>query len=348
MEIKENPQRSNNFWETIYSPEVDHKYEKWNIADEKNNKVTGIIEVWVQINDIEKMEKGRFKGFKFERTDFIGELEKKHFVFTECQFIQCAFYKCVWKNVKFQKCSFEKTSFSISQFEDCEFRDCHFKEISISSNEMKLINVYIEPFKFISAAYTNLDVNTLREEGVDPEYQAYRLEGTKASVARMLLQMRPIRNNIDTFMEAKHIARRCESFHLIKKGFFDVTKGEDFKTKLKGLVKIPLYFIEYFIIFAIGWLSGWGLKIGRTFLIGFLCTICFSLYYNFFLFKSDSFIGNYLKSLEYWFLFGYTKYSMTNIPFLDQLIIFMNSFLGLFWFATVLPVLLEKMGKDNE
>jgi hypothetical protein len=301
-----------------------------------------------QIDDFGRLEAKHFVGFSFEKVDFMGEFNDEYLAFTDCQFTNCAFYKCTWKNVKFQKCVFNKTSFSIARFENCQFRDCTFEKISISGNEMKFFNTYIEPYKFISAAYTNIDPKVLKEQNVDPKHQAYRLEGTKSSAARMLLQMRPIRNKIDTFMEAKHIARKCESFSHIKKGYYDFQCRDSIWSGLRGLLSLPLYYIEYLFILAVGWLSGWGLKIGRTFLIGFLVTIGFAFYYNYFLFETDSFIKNYLKSLEYWFLFGYTKYDLKNVTFPNQLIIFLNSLLGLFWFGTILPVLLEKMGKDNE
>ena len=344
----ENPQRSLNFWEPIYSPEQDNQYEEWKITDQDIATITGKKNSYIDLCSFKVLNTSRLVNFNFQCIDFIGELNDKYFVFTECIFDRCAFYKSTWKNIKFQKCSFDRTSFSLAKFEDCDFRDCSFSNISISGNEMEFINTYIEPYKFISAAYTNLDRDTLKEKNIDPKYQSYRLEGTKSSVARMLLQMRPIRNKIDDFMAAKHIARKCESFFLIKKGLYDLSSGGTIGSKLSGFISTPLFFIEYLFVLSIGWLSGWGLKIGRTLLIGFICTIGFSIYYKYKIFVTNTFAENYLKSLEYWFLFGYTKYDLKEIGFLDQLIIFSNSLLGLIWFGTILPVLLEKMGKDNE
>jgi len=282
MKRFENPQRSKNYWEVIYSPERDNCHDKWEISDEGMDTITGKKNVLIEISDFKNLKIKHIRDFSFNYVDFMGKLENTYLNFNNCNFVECSFYRSSWKNIKFQKCNFENTSFSITKFENCEFRECKFKDISISGNEMKFLNSYIEPYKFIKAAYTNLDSSILKEKNINPKYQLYRLEGTKSSAARMLLQMRPIKNDIDTFMDAKHIARKCESFHNIKKGFYQFSCKE-LKTKFKGLLSILLYFIEYLFISAIGWLSGWGLKAGRTLIIGLLCTIGFSFYYNFFL-----------------------------------------------------------------
>jgi hypothetical protein len=347
MTIKENPQRAKNFWEPIYSPENDNKYQKWEISDENIGTITGKKKSWVQIDDFAKVKTKRIRDFKFDYVDFIGNFDDSYMTFNECTFTCCSFYRSSWKNIKFRDCMFQNTSFSISKFENCEFRDCKFNNISISGNEMKFINSYIEPQHFIAAATTNLDPDILHEQNVLPEYQSYRLEKTKSSVARMLLQMKPIKNDIDTYVQAKRIARKSESFFQIKKHFYEIKAGK-LKAKFFGVIGILLCFIEFLFISTIGWLSGWGLKTGRALILGLICTILFALYYHFYLFQPDSFVKSYLRGLEYWFLFGYTRYDISSLSLINKIVVFLNSLLGLFWFATILPVLIEKMGKENE
>ena len=342
-----NPQRSSNFWEIIYSPNENNSYEKWEITDCDINTTIGKKNTWVDIGEFEKITTKHIKRFNFDHVDFKGEFKSSYMTFNECEFKSCSFYRSSWKNVKFRNCFFQETSFSISRFENCEFRDCKFKDISISGNEMKFINTYIEPHRFITAAKTNLDRKVLKQEDVKAEYQIFKLEKTKSTAARMLLKMKPIKNDIDTFMHAKRITRKSESFFLIKKNYHDVLFGS-IMAKVFGLIRMALYFIEYLFIFAIGWLNGWGLKAGKSIVLGFLCTIVFSLYYYLHLFKHESFAICYLRELEYWFLFGYTMHDVSEISLIGKTVIFLNSLLGLFWFATILPVLIEKMGKENE
>ena len=347
MSNKTNIQRDKNFWEPIYAPENDNSFRKWTVNDDELNTTSGKKNVWIDIADFIKLKKNIIENFTFTDIDFEGIVFKERLKFLKCKFISCSFRNSEWDSVKFTDCEFTRTSFSISKFTNCEFRKCKYKEIGISGNETKFDNVYIEPKKFINAAYTNTDEKVLFELKINPLYQIYRLENTKTAVARMLLQMKPIRNDIDTYATAKKIARTSEIFYYIKKNLYEI-KINRFFCKINPLLKLMTNYIEFLFTYSIGWLSGWGLKVGRTLSIGFIVTLFFGAYYYFFTFKDNELIDCYLRSLEYWFLVGYTKYDFENVSIINQYIIFMNSLLGMFWFGTLLPVILEKLGKSDE
>lgn len=74
----------------------------------------------------------------------------------------------------------------------------------------------------------------------------------------------------------------------------------------------------------------------------------FSFIYKYFIFESELYIQQLLKSFEYWFLIGYTKYSFSNLNIYQQLVIFFNSFLGLIWYASLIPIIFNKMSKDDK
>ena len=74
----------------------------------------------------------------------------------------------------------------------------------------------------------------------------------------------------------------------------------------------------------------------------------FSFIYRYFVFENELYIQQLLKSFEYWFLIGYTKYKFDNLSISQQLVIFCNSFLGLLWYASLIPIIFNKMSKDDK
>jgi hypothetical protein len=50
-EEKENPQRSRNYWETIFNPGEDNIFGRWEISDQDIKTITGKKKVWVQIDN---------------------------------------------------------------------------------------------------------------------------------------------------------------------------------------------------------------------------------------------------------------------------------------------------------
>jgi hypothetical protein len=348
-EIKTNWQRSKNYWEPIFKPEEDNKYEYWQVKEAKFNTTKWKKNIWIDISEfkeIDKKLKYRLNDFTFENVDFEGTIDKK-IKFENCTFISCSFRHTEWKNIKFYKCKFNQVSLSMSKFIYCEFRDCDFKKIGISGNETKFIDIYIRPKTFISAAYTNLDEYILKENSTDPLHQKYRLAYTKSKIARMLLRMKPIRADIDVYAEAKKTARMSESIYYIYRNYYNSVTNSFFN-KFIPLLKLALSIVELIITYLFGKASGWGLKIGRTAVVGFLFISLFSLYYHLFGIDTNGYFYCFLRSLEYWFFIGYTKYPFKDLIFRDQIIIFFNSFLGMMWFGTLIPVILEKLGKSDE
>lgn len=342
---KTNRQRTSNYWEPIYKPEADNAFEYWQVKQHKLNDTTGKKNVWIKIDDFQDSIY-RVEDFTFENVDFEGTLNKR-LKFLRCKFINCSFRYTTWTHVKFNDCLFSRVSFTISKFNYCEFRDCKYEKIGLSGNETQFKDVFIEPDKFVKAAYTNTNENVLKENGTSVKYQKYRLEYSKSKFARMLLRMKPIRADIDSYSKAKMTARITENIFYIKKYYHDFTINT-YVFKILPLLRFILSIIELVVTYLFGIASGWGLKFSRMFIVGLFLTLYFGIYYKLIFFYNQSFIECYLRSLEYWFFVGYTKYPFGKTLSDHQIIVFINSLLGIFWYSILIPVILEKLGKSDE
>lgn len=342
--MKSNPQRTQNFWEPIYAPEKDNEFEQFEITEDEIRSGMGRKKKWISVADFERIESWKVKEFTFTEIDFEGNYGGQKLAFDDCVFEMCSFRNTRWENTKFRNCKFKLTTFSLAEFSQCEFRNCTYEKIGISGNETKFSEVFIEPSRFISAAYTNTDPNVLSENGTSPAYQKYRLEGTKAAVARALLNMQPIHRDIEALTSAKRIARMSEGRYRTRSAQIDFSTG----SRWRGAIRFASYFSEHLLVSMFGWLSGWGLKAGRLILIGLLMVSLFLGYYQISGFPTSSLIENLIRTMEYWFLFGYTKYDLQELPAHIHAVVFLNGFAGLVWFGTMLPVVLEKMSSGDE
>lgn len=161
------------------------------------------------------------------------------------------------------------------------------------------------------------------------------------------MTMSPVRNDLSMLIRTISIARNYET----KASILEECHNLTIKSRLSiipHLFSFIFFILEFMIINLFGWLTGWGHKIGKTAFIGISCIIIFSFIYRYFVFENELYIQQLLKSFEYWFLIGYTKYPTNDLSIYQHLVIFCNSFLGLLWYASLIPIIFNKMSKDDK
>lgn len=344
-------QRKKNYWEPIYDPHIsiNNCIDKTTIRLNELSTTKG----WKKSKiNLEIFEPKKYIDLTFDTIDFFGSFSgflPKFVTFEQCKFNKVSFSDTLFENVKFKKCIFDFTTFSLSTFKNCEFRDCTFSKIGISGNTTIFINTYIDSAKLLSDVFLNKDRDILLNLGrTTPEYQEYRLFGTKSSIARQIMRMAPIINDLPLLIKSIKTARNYEIKARIKRALFSISTETFFK-KFRPIGMFISSLLELIIINFFGSLTGWGYNIGKAVSIGIIGNILFSLIYSFFIFKESTFFVNLLKAFEYWFLFGYTKYSYCPpLPLQEEYFIFLNTILGMLWFSALIPVIINKMSNDDK
>lgn len=340
--------RSNAWWDCLYTgKQIILKSHEW---DFKNNK--GPFELFFTSDELKKyiksIELTRFtcRSVRFHYCDFEGEfvsnVSEGEITFAKCDFSSCDFGGTVWSGVKFNKCRFEKCSFTLSEFENCNFIDCKWEKISLSGTETKLPNTLVSnPNDFINAAYTNLDKIILTNNNTTPAYQKMRLESTKATFSRTLLKNAESHGNEDAFYNAlkTHLNQSLKSRS--RKSAFEVRQGKNITTNTLSLLAA---WLEIILINITGTLNSWGKSIARPAVIGLLLTTFFGILYGFI--DNDYKMG-LIKGFDLTFLVGYTKHSDKTDPLGMQALYAVNAFFGLWWYAVLVPTIINRISRVN-
>lgn len=297
---------------------------------------------------IEKKSLRRFncKLISFNECDFngeyISEVSRQEISFGKCNFTKCDFGGSVWRGVKFSECKFERCSFTMAEFQDCIFYECDWIDITLSGTETKLPNTLISnPNKFISAAYTNLDKNILLRNSTTPSYQKMRLEGTKAKFSRTLLKNAENHGDDDAYYGAVKTYLNQSLKSKIQRSMYEFVHGKGFVGH--GLNFLAAWF-ELLLLNMSGFVNCWGKSIARPAIIGMTLTFAFGILYGYML-------GDYQKGLikgfDITFLVGYTKYASAENPVHIQSLYGVNAFFGLWWYAVLVPTLINRISRVN-
>jgi hypothetical protein len=341
MKSEINPQRQKNYWEPIYEPEA-REFKEWQPSVDELRHTKGIQKRIVNLDTIKKSQFTHLNEFTFENIDFTGILdgEQRKFTFRKCIFKKCSFREAEFINIKFTLCNFDQSTFALGYFRDCEFRDCNYHKIGVSGNSMTMDNCYLDPELFLKDLYLNSDPVILTENNTSIHFQKFQQAKTKAVIARKLTELQPIKNDIEFHIKSIETARKKEVLAFFSESFYKLFYGKD-NAKIKNFFNLIFSMLEFPIIMLFGWLSGWGYKIGKTVFIGIICIVIFAFINNELIFQSESILESILKTFEYWLLFGYTKYDFSLIPKSFQWLIFLNSLLGMIWFAAIIPIIIN-------
>ena len=348
--IMSSQKRSKSYWDSVF---VGHTLKLsphgWDFT---NNK--GPSQLYFKSSDlidyINKKSLRRFncKTISFDECDFNGEftseISKHEISFGKCNFTKCDFGGSVWKGVKFSECKFERCSFTMAEFQDCIFYECEWIDITLSGTETKMPNTLVSnPAKFIGAAYTNLDKNILRRNSKTPGYQKMRLEGTKAKFSRTLLKNAENHGDDDAYYGAVQTYLNQSLRSKIQKSMYEFIYGKGFVGH--GMNFLAAYF-ELFLLNISGFVNCWGKSIARPAIIGIALTFAFGLVYGFI---SNDYQRGLVQGFDITFLVGYTKYAGTTNPnpIHIELLYGVNAFFGLWWYAVLVPTLINRISRVN-
>jgi hypothetical protein len=103
-------------------------------------------------------------------------------------------------------------------------------------------------------------------------------------------------------------------------------------------------YFELLLLNMSGFVNCWGKSIARPAIIGAALTLVFGFLYGYML---DDWQKGMIKGFDITFLVGYTKYAeaTTSIPL--QLLHCTNVFFGLWWYAVLVPTLINRISRVN-
>jgi hypothetical protein len=341
--------RSKSFWEPIYAPEEFGK--NFPAFDWNTRTVTALRNSTCRSEELVKVVNGRprhtIKSTSFTNCDFQGHFDFTKFTFDKCSFKSCDFMDTKWLDAKFTNCIFDSTSLSTAAFSNCQFIECKWLRLGISSNEMHFEKCRISnPYEFVASAYTNLDPNVLKQKNKTLQHQKYRLEGTKAKVARMLLINLQGQGDDDPFYDAVKAYTTQTLIAKIAAKKFQAWSEPGAWLKVTSYAVRILLFVELAALSASGRINGWGGNVGRALLFG---PILISFFWGIY-FLSAAVPGAWqagIAALEITLLIGYTKYTSTSTPLLHQMLFALNMVLGLWWYAIFVPTMLNRINRTN-
>jgi len=136
----------------------------------------------------------------FEQCDFQGDFDHKPTMqFNECRFSKCDFAYSNWHYTSFRNCEFKDCSFSLTSFQECEFRDCNWAKIGFAGHKTVMNRTFItNPKEFIEAGFSGSDP-ARQNDKQHAAFQKYRLENTKAHLARGLLYSHEVVGDDETY-----------------------------------------------------------------------------------------------------------------------------------------------------
>ena len=348
LAITNSQKRSKSYWDSIF---IGHtlklKPHGWDFTNNKGP--SQILFKSSELSDyIKNKSLRRFscKSINFDECDFngefISEISKSEISFGKCNFSKCDFGGSVWRGVKFSECKFKLCSFTMAEFQDCIFYECEWTDITLSGTETKMPNTLVSnPGKFISAAYTNLDKKVLLKNSKTPSYQKMRLEGTKAKFSRTLLKNAENHGDDDAYYGAVQTYLNQSLRSKIQKSKYGLIHGKGIISH--GMNFMAAYF-ELFLLNISGLVNCWGKSIARPAIIGIVLTFTFGLLYGF---LSNDFQKGFVQGFDITFLVGYTKYADKTTPIYIEILYGVNAFFGLWWYAVLVPTLINRISRIN-
>lgn len=341
MEVRQH--RLKNYWDVIYDPQINLSQ----FAEIDLNDVNRNIGHRYRLFDFSKLNDSNSISCKLDKhnfleCDFFGESKGNKINFSNCKFEKVYFGYGLFKNVKFQKCDFIKCSFNMAKFIDCQFIDCRFDDISFSGNETIFQNTLINSKRIVSAAFLNVDEDVLKQYATTVDYQKKRFENTKAKFAKNLLVSVSSTTDDDLYYNAVKtylISRSKAKIEKFQYGAKEADKGRI--RKISYQVRAITSITELLILRVSGLINDWGNSILRALIIGVAMIFIFAIGYYFLM--DTSVVGAIIKSIDITLLAGYTKHVTKLTPVHQQIVMLFNMILGLWWYAIMIPTLINRI-----
>jgi uncharacterized protein YjbI with pentapeptide repeats len=346
--ITSSQKRSQSYWDSVYIGDtLQLTPHGWDFTNNKGpSQIYFNAEGLLEYINNKSLRRFNCKLISFGECDFTGEfiseISRREISFGRCNFVKCDFGGSLWRGVKFSECKFERCSFTLAEFQDCIFYECEWSEITISGTETKMSNTLVSnPGDFISAAYTNLDKNILQRNSTTPSYQKMRLEGTKAKFSRTLLKNAENHGDDDAYYDSVKTYLNQSLKSKIQKSTHSFMHRK--KLISNSMIFLAAYF-ELFLLNTSGFVNCWGKSIARPAMIGLGLTLTFGLIYGY---LSDDFQKGLVQGFDITFLIGYTKYADKSTPINIGILYGVNAFFGLWWYAVLVPTLINRISRVN-
>jgi hypothetical protein len=141
---------------------------------------------------------------------------------------------------------------------------------------------------------------------------------------------------VKTYARQTLIARISEATYTGSKESSRIRKVS--RQILAGALRLELHFLS-----ASGLVNEWGRSIGRALLVGAAIVLGFFILYVI----ADAHVtgSNFLAAIEITLLFGYTKYALLNSPLWLQVTECLNALLGLWWYAVLVPTVVNRISR---
>lgn len=330
--------RKSNKWEPIYEPacELEFKDHDWNFEHEKGP--CGYTFRPQSSGEPEKKEFRKIENITFTSCDFEGDFSNNTLVFVRCKFDRVDFGLTTFQEAKFTNCTFDKSSFTQAKLINCELRNCTFIDIWASGNATELEKTLItNPYDFIKGivAYTEPFVRSPQKV----KEQELRAGQTRATLARVVLSATTHEGSNKNFYEAVKTATLFEAYEKISNGKLSLLDPKKGWNKLDGVFDIISGSIEIPVLKLFGFMNCWGRSLARPVILGFLSVLAFAVCYSTRSNPCD--LGSaVVKSIEVFFLFGYTKFSEPDSYSFSLL---MNALFGLGWYLITIPTLVNRL-----
>ncbi|MGQ6656962.1 pentapeptide repeat-containing protein, partial [Serratia sp. IR-2025] len=169
----------------------------------------------------------------------------------------------------------------------------------------------------------------------------FRLEGTKAKMAKMVLNSLSATADDDLYYNSVKTYLISKANAKIYKHKYDLDNEVGFFKKNGSRLKVLTTRLELFVLRVSGAVNNWGNGLFRAIMVGFSLIFLFSIYY--FSFFGASVVGSLIKSIDITFLAGYTKHVTKETATFQQCVMLLNMCLGLWWYAIVIPTLINRI-----
>ncbi len=322
--------RVRSYWEPIYDPGTSETFEErsWDLNKDKGPTGYTFTADRLAVEISEANVSTHFKGITFTECDFFGYFNQvgRVITFVDCTFIKCDFGLTTWEKTKFTNCRFISTSLTQATFDQCEFREIHWEKIGLSGNETRLFDcIFDHPEAFIQSAWTNTDLEVLRNHNKSHYYQLAKLENEKSVLSRIIFNGLQRVGTEEAFYQASKTNLRQQGRTKLSWNIYNY-KNDNTKNSILKLIPIFGVYTENILIDIFGFINNWGASILRPLLLMFLVIVAFSAIYYMF---GYPYLSAFAKSFEITLVAGYTKGAAAWVPPCVRLIEWMNLVFGI-------------------
>jgi len=328
------------WWDCLYTNKrIQLKKGDWDFSNNKGPSKYHFSDTALEEyrNKSNRSKRVSFWEINFDTCDFVGDFEHGEIKFTGCSFTNCDFGDSRWSKAKFNKCKFLNCSITLAEFSDCFFHECSWKNVTFNGRTRFFSTLVSDACQMVNSGYTNTDTAVLEAKGVTVKHQLWRLEQSKAKISRMLMQGSEHHGDDRAYYSAvkSYLTQTVKASR--SKALYD---AENERRIYRGKAFSVFANVELSILNISGWMNGWGASIARPAAFGVLLVLIFGAIYAW---QSNSIWSGLIKSFDITFLIGYTKHSLLDVSLPQQALYACNAFLGLWWYAILVPCLVNRI-----